>query len=108
MPELPGILLYLRALEQRLLGERIESISVRSPSLLRTYSPQLESVVQQRITAISRSGKRILWTLDSGICLVFHLMIAGQLLPTLPNRRQNPRGSLAQSTAQRRLAEVAR
>ena len=78
MPELPDILLYLRALEQRLLGERIESISVRSPSLLRTYSPKLESIIGQRIESISRSGKRIVWTLESGLCLVFHLMIAGR------------------------------
>jgi formamidopyrimidine-DNA glycosylase len=78
MPELPDILLYVRALQQRLLGERIESISVRSPSLLRTYSPRLESVVGQRIESISRSGKRIVWATDSGVCLVFHLMIAGR------------------------------
>jgi formamidopyrimidine-DNA glycosylase len=78
MPELPDILLYVRALQQRLLGERIESISVRSPSLLRTYSPKLESVVHQPIESISRNGKRIVWALDSGVCLVFHLMIAGR------------------------------
>lgn len=78
MPELPDILLYIRALQQRLLGERIESISVRSPSLLRTYSPKLELVAHERITSISRSGKRIVWILDSGMCLVFHLMIAGR------------------------------
>ena len=78
MPELPDILLYVRALEQRILGERIESISVRSPSLLRTYSPPVESAIGQRVQAISRSGKRILWQLESGLCLVFHLMIAGR------------------------------
>lgn len=78
MPELPDILLYVHALQQRLLGERIESISVRSPSLLRTYSPKLESVEHQRIESISRNGKRIVWVLESGSCLVFHLMIAGR------------------------------
>lgn len=78
MPELPDILLYVRALEQRILGERIESISIRSPSLLRTYSPPFESAIGQRVQAISRSGKRILWQLESGLCLVFHLMIAGR------------------------------
>ena len=78
MPELPDILLYVRALEQRILGERIESISIRSPSLLRTYSPPIESAVGQRVEAISRSGKRIIWQLESGLCLVVHLMIAGR------------------------------
>ena len=78
MPELPDILLYVRALEQRILGERIESISVRSPSLLRTYSPPVESAVGQRVQAISRSGKRVVWQLESGLCLVIHLMIAGR------------------------------
>ncbi len=78
MPELPDILLYVKALEQRLLGARIESISVRSPSLLRTFTPQLESAIHQRIASISRSGKRIVWGLESGVCLVFHLMIAGR------------------------------
>ena len=76
MPELPDIRLYLRALQQRLLGERIESISVRSPSLSRTCSPKLESIIHQHVESISRNGKRIVWSSDSGV--VMHLMIAGR------------------------------
>ena len=39
MPELPDIVVYVDALEKRILGERLERIRIASPFLLRTAAP---------------------------------------------------------------------
>ena len=41
MPELPDITAYLGALEQRILGQRLERVRLASPFLLRTADPPL-------------------------------------------------------------------
>ncbi len=80
MPELPDIVVYIEALESRVLGERVTGMRVASPSVLRTYDPPYDTPVGKTVTAIQRVGKRIAIELDRGdIHLVFHLMIAGRL-----------------------------
>jgi len=44
MPELPEITAYLEGLERTILGEPLEGIRVREPSLLRTWDPPLSEV----------------------------------------------------------------
>ncbi|MCA9179559.1 MAG: formamidopyrimidine-DNA glycosylase [Planctomycetales bacterium] len=87
MPELPDIELYLHALNSRIVGQPLERVVVRSPSLLRTFEPAVESAEGRNIASVTRIGKRILWRfLDAGdhaassedLYFVFHLMIAGR------------------------------
>lgn len=78
MPELPDILLYLRALEPRIAGRRIERARLVSPFLLRSIAPPLSEVEGRRILALRRIGKRIVMQVDGDLYLVFHLMIAGR------------------------------
>ena len=78
MPELPDILLYLHALEPRVVGRRIESIELGSPFLLRSVEPRLEQAAGRTVEGLRRLGKRIAFELDGGLFLVFHLMIAGR------------------------------
>ncbi len=78
MPELPDIELYLSALRPRIVGEKLESVRLATPFLLRSVEPPLESVVGRSVTALRRVGKRIVWELDGELFLVFHLMIAGR------------------------------
>ena len=85
MPELPDILLYLRALESRVVGHPISGIRLASPFLLRSVDPPLSSVTGHTITSLSRLGKRIVFELENDIFLVFHLMIAGRLRWRPPN-----------------------
>lgn len=93
MPELPDVLLYVAALKEKLAGETIRSAVVRSPSLLKTYRPDLEECVGRVIADFSQCGKRVVWQLDGELYLVFHLMIAGRFhwkkTPTLPRRKQD-------------------
>ena len=85
MPELPDILLYLRALESRVVGHPITGIRLARPFLLRSVDPPLSSVTGRTITSLSRLGKRIVFELENDVFLVFHLMIAGRLRWRPPN-----------------------
>ena len=80
MPELPDVALYLRALDRRIVGQRVEGFHVRSMSVLRTYQPSHEEVVGKTVVGLRRIGKRIVWELDQDqLFLVIHLMVAGRL-----------------------------
>ena len=79
MPELPDIVVYIEALEKRILGQVLEKIRVASPFLLRTVDPPLASAEGKRVRELRRVGKRIAIGLDDDLWLVLHLMIAGRL-----------------------------
>src|SRR6266850_7898165 len=78
MPELPDITIYLDALAPRIVGQPLERARVVSPSLLRTVDPPLASAEGRKVVGLRRIGKRIVWEMEGGIFLVFHLMIAGR------------------------------
>jgi formamidopyrimidine-DNA glycosylase len=79
VPELPDIVIYIEALERRILGQELERIRLVSPFLLRTTDPPLASVQGKRVRELRRFGKRIAIGLDDDLWLVLHLMIAGRL-----------------------------
>ncbi|MBX2824159.1 MAG: formamidopyrimidine-DNA glycosylase [Gammaproteobacteria bacterium] len=79
MPELPDITLYIEALEARLIGEELQSVSLRSPFLLRTVEPRPQDLLNKPVTTCHRVGKRIAIGVDDQYWLVIHLMIAGRL-----------------------------
>jgi formamidopyrimidine-DNA glycosylase len=79
MPELPDVTVYVEALEQRIVGQRLERISIASPFLLRTAVPPIQLAQGRRVQQIRRIGKRIAIGLEEQLWLVFHLMIAGRL-----------------------------
>ncbi|HEX2917856.1 MAG TPA: DNA-formamidopyrimidine glycosylase family protein [Edaphobacter sp.] len=79
MPELPDISAYLTALQPRIAGQRLESVRLASPFLLRTASPPLSAVDGHLVQSLGRIGKRIVIEFDHGIWLVLHLMIAGRM-----------------------------
>jgi formamidopyrimidine-DNA glycosylase len=79
VPELPDIVVYLEALEERILGQRVEQVRIASPFLLRTANPPLSRVEGTTVRRLRRLGKRICIGLDDELWLVLHLMIAGRL-----------------------------
>jgi formamidopyrimidine-DNA glycosylase len=79
MPELPEITAYVEGLERTVQGHVLEGIRLRSPSLLKSWDPPLSDVEGRRVMALGRMGKRIVWTLEDDLHLVFHLMITGRL-----------------------------
>ena len=79
MPELPDIVVYLEALEQRIPGETLERVTITAPFLLRTAMPPINNVAGRKVVALRRLGKRICIGLEGDLWLVLHLMIAGRL-----------------------------
>ena len=79
MPELPDIVVYIEALEKRILGQTLDAVRIASPFLVRTAAPPLKSVEGKRVRELRRIGKRIAIGLEEDLWLVLHLMIAGRL-----------------------------
>ncbi len=107
MPELPDITAYLTALTPRVLNQPLEHLRIASPLLLRTAVPPINSIEGQRIRALRRIGKRIVFEFSEPSTLgpdpwflVLHLMIAGRLHwrdldPKKPRPSLNGRNNLA-------------
>jgi formamidopyrimidine-DNA glycosylase len=79
VPELPDIVVYIEALEKRILGQKLERVRVASPFLLRTADPPLNRAEGKTVRKLRRVGKRISIGLEDDLWLVLHLMIAGRL-----------------------------
>ncbi|HTT05031.1 MAG TPA: DNA-formamidopyrimidine glycosylase family protein [Steroidobacteraceae bacterium] len=95
MPELPDLTVYLEALERRILGQRLESVQLRSPFLLRTAVPPVTAILGRRVVQLRRIGKRLALGFEQDLWLVLHLMIAGRLHWFAPDARVATRGALA-------------
>ena len=79
MPELPDIVVYIEALEKRILGKRLDHVRIASPFLLRTVVPPVGDAEGKTVVRLRRLGKRICIGLEDDLWLVLHLMIAGRL-----------------------------
>jgi len=79
MPEYPDVTVYLEALAPRILGQPLEGVRVRGPSLVRTADSPLRSAFGKRVVGLRRLGKRLVLVLEDDLFLVVHLMIAGRL-----------------------------
>ena len=93
MPELPDVEVYVESLERHVVGQRLVSLDVHTPFLLRTVDPPLQSVGDKQVLGVRRLGKRIVFTLDGNLFIVVHLMIAGRFRWTSglkrPTRNKN-------------------
>jgi formamidopyrimidine-DNA glycosylase len=79
VPELPDIVVYLEALQQRVVGETVNAVRIASPSVLRTFDPPYDAPVGRTVAGLRRVGKRIVFDFEPELYLVIHLMIAGRL-----------------------------
>ncbi|HEY5807038.1 MAG TPA: DNA-formamidopyrimidine glycosylase family protein [Povalibacter sp.] len=96
MPELPDITIYIEALGERIVGQRLERALLKNPFLLRSVDPPLHSVEGREVVALRRLGKRIAIGFEGGLWLVTHLMIAGRLHWYAKDHRGKLRPSLLQ------------
>lgn len=85
MPELPDIEAYRAALESRIRSRRLETLQIVNPFILRSVTPEPDSLAGRKISAIARLGKRLVFavaptaTQTETTYLILHLMIAGRL-----------------------------
>lgn len=92
MPELPEVTVYVEALRARIVGETIQGLRLRSPSLLKSWDPPLSSAVGLGVREVSRLGKRLVFALDDDLFLVLHLMVTGRLRWRAPGVKIPARG----------------
>jgi formamidopyrimidine-DNA glycosylase len=79
MPELPDVVVYLEALDRRIVGRPLERLRITSPFVLRSVDPPIAEAEGRRVAGVRRMGKRIVWALEGDLFLLIHLMIAGRL-----------------------------
>ncbi len=77
MPELPEVETVKRRLNQVVAGKTIEDIQVLRK---KSFSGQIESILNSKITAIKRQAKLIRFCLDNDKNLLVHLKMTGQLI----------------------------
>ena len=95
MPELPDVVVYVEALERRILGQPLERVRLASPFVLRSVDPPVREAEERRVVAVRRLGKRIVLALEGGLFVVIHLMIAGRLRWRPPGAKTPGRIGLA-------------
>ena len=95
MLELPDIVTYLRALESRIIGQRLIQVRVASTFLLRSAQPPIHEVEGRVVRELRRVGKRIAIGVENDLWLVLHLMIAGRLHWRPPQASLAGRNNLA-------------
>jgi formamidopyrimidine-DNA glycosylase len=96
VPELPEVETVRRRLAPVLEGATIARAEIADPRLTRPVDPGLvaDALVGERIAAVERRGKYLLWRLESGRTLVVHLRMTGSL-------RHAPDGELPPDTHRR-------
>jgi formamidopyrimidine-DNA glycosylase len=81
MPELPEVEVLRRSLEPHLIGDVIERVEVRNPSLREPVQPAVlaRHAVGREVTALRRRSKYLLIDLARGRTVVVHLGMSGRL-----------------------------
>ncbi len=74
MPELPEIETLCRQLRSVIVGRRILSSRVIDPKL-----QHLPPLAGRSVRSISRHGKKMIWLLSDGMCLIFQMRMTGRL-----------------------------
>jgi formamidopyrimidine-DNA glycosylase len=83
MPELPEVETVVRDLRPQLVGRRIAAVEVSNQALRRPWAPEWAALlVGRRVRAVRRRGKWIVIALETGLQLVIHLGMTGQLTVT--------------------------
>ena len=78
MPELPDVVVYIEALEPRVVGQPLERIRIGNPFVIRSIDPSPAGLHGRRVIGLRRMGKRIVFAFEADLFLVVHLMIAGR------------------------------
>lgn len=78
MPELPDITVYTERLGALFGGQKLLSLRVQSPFVLRTFDPPVAEFVGRRLLGTGQLGKRVVLKFEGDFCAVIHLMVAGR------------------------------
>jgi formamidopyrimidine-DNA glycosylase len=79
MPELPDVTVYVEHLERLVKGATLRKVRLASPFVLRSVAPSPGVLEGRPLRAVSRLGKRLVFSFEGNLFFVVHLMIAGRL-----------------------------
>ena len=65
MPELPDVALYVEALTQKVVGQPLDRVELKSAFVLRSVTPSIHDLHLKRVRAVQRLGKRIVLGFES-------------------------------------------
>lgn len=81
MPELPEVETIKRGLETAIVHQRLTGVEVLWPKSIDAPAAVIDQAVTgARIKALRRRAKVLMWDLDNGFSLLFHLKMTGQLV----------------------------
>lgn len=81
MPELPEVETIRRGLAAVLPGRKIKAVEVRLPKAYQAIGPEDDSrVIGAMVKSVERRGKALLIGLSTGLTLLIHLKMTGQLI----------------------------
>jgi len=88
MPELPEVETIRLTLTPGVVGRTITGVTLDLPKMLQNLSPEdfNAAVMNQRVAAIDRRGKYLLFRLSGETTLAFHLRMTGQLTVETANQ----------------------
>jgi len=87
VPELPDVTLYVEALREKLVGQPLARIELKSAFVLRSVTPSIDDVRSKTMRGARRIGKRIVLEFEDELFVVIHLMIAGRLRWRAPKEK---------------------
>jgi formamidopyrimidine-DNA glycosylase len=92
MPELPEVETVRARLEPVLTGRRFERVEIHDPRLVRPYEPaEVAAELQgERVAAVERRGKYLIFRFESGRVLLIHLRMTGSLRHTNGDLAEDP------------------
>jgi len=81
MPELPEVETIRKNLEPKLLGRRFEDVEILDSRLTRPVDPAevAAELTGERVAAVDRRGKYLIVRFESGLVLLIHLRMTGNL-----------------------------
>jgi formamidopyrimidine-DNA glycosylase len=78
MPEYPDLENYREVLIETFGGERLDTIDILHPFVLRSVDPEPQALVGRTLAGVERIGKRLVFDFGAEHFAVIHLMIAGR------------------------------
>ncbi len=84
MPELPEVETVKRRLNQVVVGKTIEDVQILRE---KSFSGQVKSILNSKITAVKRQAKLIRFCLGNDLNLLVHLKMTGQLIYVADDKR---------------------
>ena len=96
MPELPDLEIIREFLAARIEGVAVASVKVRRPIVMRNLlgGDPADHLVGERFTRVGRRGKFLLFSLENGVSMVIHPMLAGRIRYGEPLARHRVRDVL--------------